>query len=214
MPLPGVMGGVGFPASGELGYPGSDRPGCGGSATLSAPPRRHCPPPPPGAGTHPVDGRLAVGAEASALPVELLSRLREEESPRGLAPGDSRPPVPPAPCPLSPLRYLVVGSGIARGGEVLAHALLQPVAGVGGGRSGGLGGTGSVLGTGRSVLPALEVLLRRVSLRGGGSAPMGRGGTHDGPGMPRSPPARVLTSLEYARLRLCRGSCWLGGGPG
>lgn len=32
MPLPGVMGGVGFPASGELGYPGSDRPGCGGTA--------------------------------------------------------------------------------------------------------------------------------------------------------------------------------------
>lgn len=27
MLLPGVMGGVGFPGRGELGYPGIDRPG-------------------------------------------------------------------------------------------------------------------------------------------------------------------------------------------
>lgn len=35
MLLPGVMGGVGFPGKGELGYPGIDRPGCGGTGTVS-----------------------------------------------------------------------------------------------------------------------------------------------------------------------------------
>lgn len=51
-------------------------------------------PTPPGAGTHPVDGRLAVGAKAGALPVELVSRLQEEECCQGLAPGDGRHPAP------------------------------------------------------------------------------------------------------------------------
>lgn len=90
MPLPGVMGGVGFPASGELGYPGSDRPGCRGTAHPQRPTGPALPPTPPGAGTHPIDGRLAVGAEAGALPVKLVSRLQEEEGPQGLAPGARR----------------------------------------------------------------------------------------------------------------------------
>lgn len=120
-------------------------------------------------------------------------------------------PSPPCPVPAVCPRYLVIGSRVARGGEVLAHALLQPVARVGGGWSGGLGGAGGILGTGRSVLPALEVLLCRVSLQGQGeSAPAGE----EGSSTPRSPPVQKLTSLEYARLRPWRGSCWLGGGPG
>lgn len=44
-PLPGVMGGVGFPASGELGYPGSDRLGCGGTVHPQHPVGLALPPP-------------------------------------------------------------------------------------------------------------------------------------------------------------------------
>jgi len=29
------MGGVGFPGRGELGYPGTDRPGCGDTVTVT-----------------------------------------------------------------------------------------------------------------------------------------------------------------------------------
>ena len=35
MLLPGVIGGVGFPGRGELGYPGTDRPGCGDTVTVT-----------------------------------------------------------------------------------------------------------------------------------------------------------------------------------
>lgn len=202
------MGGVGFPASGELGYPGSDRPGCGGSAHPQRPARPR-PPTPPAAGTHPVNGRLAIAAEAAALPIELLSRLREEERPCRWHQGTAATRHP-RPVTTVPLQYLVIGSGVARGRQVLAHALLQPVPGIGGGRSGGLGGTEWVLGPRCSVLPALEIRLRRVALRG-------RGGQcwRQGPVLAhRGTPAWTLTSVEYARLRPWRGSCWLGAGPG
>lgn len=52
--------------------------------------------------THPIDGCLAVGAEAGALPIELVSWLREEEGLQGLAPGHGGHPdlhpLPTFPC--------------------------------------------------------------------------------------------------------------------
>lgn len=168
---------------------------------------------PPTAGTHPVNGRLAVGGEANALPIELVSWLWEEEGPRGVAPGDSRHPSPPIPLmptvsPSVPCNRVQRCPRQRGTGLCPAAACGQGRRGTGQRAGGRWGRTGHQLQ--RTARPG-GTAAPHIPAGPGRSVPAGRG---DRDGTPQTPPVRMLTSLEYARLRPWRGSCWPGGGPG
>lgn len=191
------------------GTPAATGPAVEAPCTLSVRPGQHSPHP-TRCQTHPIDGCLAVGAEAGTLPVELVTWLREEEGLQGMAPGDGRhpdlhplPTVPPV-IPCNRVRHFLKRRGI---GPCSAAACGQGMRGTDRRTGGRWGHTGHQLQ--RTARPGGTAVL---------GTPVGPGSQHH---WERGSPHAIaftnaaLTSLEYARLRLWRGSCWLwGGGPG
>lgn len=159
--------------------------------------------------THPADGCLAVGTEAGALPVELVSWLWEEEGLQGLELGDGGhpdfhplPTVPPV-VPCNRVQHCLKWRGTAPRSAAAYGQGMRGTEQRTGGRWGHTGhqmqhiahpGGTAVLGT--PVRPGSQYQWER------------------GPQYATVFTNTALTSLEYARLRPWRGSCWLWGGPG
>lgn len=190
------------------GTPAATGPAVEAACALSVQPGQHSTHP-TCCQTHPIDGCLAVGAEAGALPIELISWLWEEEGLQGLAPGNGRhpdlhplPTVPPV-VPCNRVQHCLKRRGT---GPRSAAACDQGMRGTERRTGGRWGHTGHQL---------------QCTARPGGTAvlgtPVGPGSQHQ---WERGSPYAIaftnaaLTSLEYARLRLWRGSCWLWEGPG